>query len=101
MKVIMFCAGGLSSSLLVNKVNEAARKRNINLVYEAYGSRSFTKLEGADALLVAPQVRHLKKTYDEKVKMPTAYIDFKSYGSMDGDAVLNLALDLLNLNEDI
>ena len=68
MKVIMFCAGGLSSSLLVNKVNEAARKRNINLVFEAYGSRSFTKLEGADALLVAPQVRHLKKHMMRKLR---------------------------------
>ena len=101
MKVILFCAGGLSSSLLVNKVKDAAKKRNIDLQFEAYGSRSFSKLEGADALLVAPQVRHMKKTYDEMVKLPTAYIDFKSYGSMDGDAVLNLALDLLNINKDI
>ena len=43
----------------------------------------------------------MKKTYDEMVKLPTAYIDFKSYGSMDGNAVLNLALDLLNINKDI
>ena len=69
MKVIMFCAGGLSSSLLVNKVKDAAKKRNIDLQFEAYGSRSFSKLEGADALLVAPQVRHMKKTYDEMVKL--------------------------------
>ncbi len=37
MKVIMFCAGGLSSSLLVNKVKEAAKKRNIDLHFEANG----------------------------------------------------------------
>jgi len=96
----MFCAGGLSSSLLVNKVNEAARRRNIDLIIEAYGARSFMRLEGADVLLVAPQVRHMKRIYEEKVNIPIGYIDFKAYGTMDGDAVLDLALETLSKNKD-
>lgn len=48
----MFCAGGLSLSLLVKQVNEAAKRRNIDLIIETYGARSLIKLEEADVLLV-------------------------------------------------
>lgn len=96
MKIVMFCAGGLSSSLLVNKVKIAAKKRNLDIEFEAHGSRSFTKLEGADVLLVAPQVRHMKQIYEGKTSIPIGIIDFKTYGSMDGEKVLDLALELLS-----
>ena len=50
----MFCAGGLSSSLLMTKMREAAKKRDLECTIDAYGSRSFQRLEGADVLLIAP-----------------------------------------------
>jgi PTS system cellobiose-specific IIB component len=96
MKIVMFCAGGLSSSLLMTKMRDAAKLRNLECTIEAYGARSFQRLVGADVLLIAPQVKYLHKTYAKEVKIPYAFIDMKSYGNMNGEAVLDLALDTLN-----
>lgn len=96
MRIVMFCAGGLSSSLLMTKMREAAKKRDLECTIDAYGSRSFQRLEGADVLLIAPQVRYLHKIYAKEVKIPYAFIDMSNYGTMNGEAVLDLALDTLN-----
>ena len=50
----------------------------------------------ADVLLIAPQVRYLHKIYAKEVKIPYAFIDMSNYGTMNGEAVLDLALDTLN-----
>jgi PTS system cellobiose-specific IIB component len=96
MKIVMFCAGGLSSSLLMTKMREAAKLRNLDCTINAYGARSFKHLDGADVLLIAPQVKYLHKTYAKEVKIPYAFIDMKNYGNMNGEAVLDLAISTLN-----
>ena len=96
MKIILFCAGGLSSSMLVSRIQEAANQRNIDCTVQAFGARSFNRLDGADVLLIAPQVRFMHKTYAQKVKIPYAFIDMSSYGMMNGEAALDLALDTMN-----
>lgn len=42
----------------------------------------------------------MKKTYEEKVNIPIGYFDFNTYEIMDGDAVLDLALETLSINKD-
>ena len=38
----------------------------------------------------------MHKIYAKEVKIPYAFIDMSNYGTMNGEAVLDLALDTLN-----
>lgn len=57
-KIVLFCAGGMSTSLLVNKMREAAAKQGKEYDINAYGYGSEEKhAPDADCILLGPQIR--------------------------------------------
>ena len=91
--ITLFCAAGMSTSLLVNKMKAEAEKKGADYVIAAYSLNDAPKQAPlADVILIGPQVRFalekLKKEYPGK---PIEAIDMRSYGLMDGKAVLALA----------
>ena len=59
-KVMFVCAAGMSTSLLVEKVNKAAKEKGLELEVYAMGEAEARKdLTQADVLLLGPQVRYL------------------------------------------
>jgi len=97
-RILLVCSAGMSTSLLVTKMQEAAadqgEEAEIWAVAEADAS---TNWEKADVLLLGPQVRFLENKIKDMVggKIPVAVIDMRAYGMMDGKAVFQQALDLL------
>lgn len=93
-KVIrLFCSAGMSTSLLVNKMKEEAKKAGKDYDIEAYSTGDAPK-EGpaADVILLGPQVRFaLKKFQAMFPDKPVEVIDMRAYGMMDGAAALALA----------
>lgn len=92
-KITLFCAAGMSTSLLVNKMKAEAEKKGADYEIAAYSLNDAPKhAPEADVILIGPQVRFalekLKKEYPDK---PIEAIDMRSYGLMDGKAVLALA----------
>ena len=77
MKLMLVCNAGMSTSMLVSKIERAAKDQGIELE-------------------VGPQVRHclpqLKKATD---KTPIEVIDMKDYGLMNGANVLKKALEIV------
>jgi len=60
-RLVILCSWGATSSQLARKVQEAARRRGIELVADAGGTGEFKKKAGQfDVALLEPQVRHLK-----------------------------------------
>lgn len=88
--IVLLCAGGMSTSILVNKIKEKATEANFDLEIAAYGiSEAPNVVPAADLVLLGPQVRFSKG--DLEKKFPDAkieVIDMRAYGMMDGDAVL-------------
>ena len=89
----------MSTTLLVNEMNLAAKKNTIDveiLALPANKLSDYTK--EIDVLLLGPQIEFMlnkfKKKY-EKRKMKIAAIDSMTYGLMDGDAVLRQALSMM------
>jgi PTS system cellobiose-specific IIB component len=89
----------MSTTLLVNEMNLAAKKNTIDveiLALPANKISDYTK--EIDVLLLGPQIEFMlnkfKKKY-EKRKMKIAAIDSMTYGLMDGDAVLRQALSMM------
>ena len=96
-KIRLFCAAGMSTSLLVTKMKEAAQTMNYECDIVAYPISEAEKY-GADAdiILLGPQVRFELKNVQAKLpnKIVEA-IDMRAYGLMDGAAVMKQVKDKL------
>lgn len=97
-KIKLFCAAGMSTSLLVNKMKEEAKKQGVEAEIEAHPESELKKhLEGLDVALLGPQVQYKlseDKAICDKAGVPIAVIPMMDYGMMNGANVLKLALDL-------
>lgn len=96
--ILLVCAAGMSTSLLVNKMKEAAKVKGIEVHIEALPvSECKSVVDKIDIVLLGPQVRFQKAQVDEVVKgrIPVEVIDMKLYGTMNGQAVLERALELI------
>lgn len=99
-KIALFCAAGMSTSLLVNKMKEAAKVKGVEAEIQAYPESSLQgKLdEGIDIALLGPQVRFKltsAKSLCEPKGVPVEVIDTRDYGMMRGDKVLERVLELI------
>ena len=68
-KILLLCAAGMSTSILVNKMKEAANKNGIEVQIEAVSLENFeNKINEYDIFLLGPQVRFKKNELQEKSK---------------------------------
>ena len=96
-KITLFCAAGMSTSLLVNKMKEAAAALGKDYEIAAYSLGDFEeKAPEAAVCLLGPQVRYaLGKLKAAHPDYKITDIPMKQYGLMDGKGTLKLAMDLL------
>lgn len=102
MKTIMLvCVAGMSTSLLVSKMQKAAEEQGVEANIFA---RSAQEMELAleqndvDVVLLGPQVRYMKKQIEAELKgkdIPIAEINMQDYGMMNGKNVLKQALEIV------
>ena len=88
--IVLFCAAGMSTSLLVTKMREASKKEGYDCKINAY-SLDELAVEGseADIILLGPQVRfQLKAVKEQFPDKKVSLIDRIAYGIMDGKKVL-------------
>lgn len=96
LKIRLFCAGGMSTSLLVRKMEEAAQEEGIEADIIAHGVGSIERYvdETVDAVLLGPQVGYLKgqaQPVCEKYGVPLEIIPMSDYGMVNGKNVFALA----------
>jgi PTS system cellobiose-specific IIB component len=94
----LFCAAGMSTSLLVNKMKESAKVKGIEVDIEAFPEGQMDKhLDNVDVALLGPQVGYTlgkaKKVCEPK-GIPIDVIPMVDYGMMNGQKVLDFALKL-------
>ena len=96
--ILLVCSAGMSTSMLVRKMQDAASAKGIETNIWAVGDADSTsESKKADIILLGPQVRFLEKKMKERVEnsKPVAVIDMASYGTMNGAKVLESALTSL------
>ena len=96
-KIVLLCAAGMSTSMLVKKMQEAAASEAYECSIAAYPtSEANAKASDADVILLGPQVRFQKNKISELCPgIPVDAIDMRMYGRMDGAGVLNYAKSLM------
>lgn len=105
MKILLVCYGGLSTSMLVNKMKEAIQSssnlKDRGIVVEAWGKEEYyNKLDDTKIIMLGPQVSMIQEDVRMVAKengydVPVVVIDKGSYGAMDAVAVLLHAFDAM------
>lgn len=96
--VVLLCAAGMSTSVLVKKIESAAKELDFDCRVNAYGvSEAKNYIPDADVVLLGPQVRFmLKKVQDDFPDKPMGVIDMRDYGTMNGANVIKAIKSLLD-----
>lgn len=98
MNIYLVCNAGMSTSIVVRKMQEAAKKQGLDDIYvEAFSVEILDqKVASADVVLLGPQIRHMlgdvKKVVDGKC--PVDVVDMRDYGTLRGDKILAKALQM-------
>lgn len=100
LKIIILCAAGMSSSLIVKSINKSAEKRGISIDISCHPSMTYKELDYSivDMILVAPQVRGQISEIQQFVsnKIPVKQIGMREYGLIKGDEIFDQVLKTLN-----
>ena len=94
----LFCASGMSTSVLVNKMKEAAKAKGVDAEIIAFPESQMDRhLDSMDVALLGPQVGYTlgkAKKLCEPHGIPVEVIPMVDYGMMNGQKVLDFALKL-------
>jgi len=101
MKSIMLCcSAGMSTSMLVRKMQAQAAQRGLEVNIAAYGVSEFDEqFPRYQVVLLGPQIKYMLESLSTKAGaqgIPVAAIDMMDYGMQRGDKVLDFALSLID-----
>lgn len=95
-KIVLLCAGGMSTSVLVSKMKKEAESQGKEYDIDAFAVDSLKKVGmDADCILLGPQISHKKSNVSKEVSCPVDCIDMRTYGMMDGKAALAQAMKMM------
>ncbi|WP_207711035.1 PTS sugar transporter subunit IIB [Romboutsia sp. CE17] len=99
-KIMLACSAGMSTSLLVTKMEKAAKENDIEAKIWAISEVNLkNEIEKCDVLLLGPQVRYIIGKATEMAKpynIPVEVINMMDYGKCNGKAILDRAMELYN-----
>ncbi|WP_017470392.1 PTS sugar transporter subunit IIB [Amphibacillus jilinensis] len=103
--ILLVCAVGMSSSILVNRMIKAASEKEEDILVHACGMADIEKfIEEVDVLLIGPQIAYVETQLQSKygtplsMPMPIKVISSKDYSTMNGTSVLEKALKAIEAN---
>ncbi|MGT2799960.1 PTS sugar transporter subunit IIB [Streptococcus marmotae] len=96
--ILLCCSAGMSTSLLVTKMQHAATERNIDSKIWAVSVDEVEQhINAADVLLLGPQIKFLRGEIEPLANgIPLGVIPMRDYGTLNGGKVLEFALSLLD-----
>ncbi|WP_407894257.1 PTS sugar transporter subunit IIB [Lacticaseibacillus sp. N501-2] len=94
--IMLVCSAGMSTSLLVSKMQKAAQADGIDAdIFATACTDADNKLaeKQPDILMLGPQVRFMLAGFQQKCpNIPVEVIDMQDYGMMNGEKVLREAI---------
>lgn len=100
MKILLMCGAGASSGFMAQAMRKAAKEMGIEDIEIIARSEAemMTNLAGSDLVMFGPHLAFKKEALENDLKthnVPFTFIDKDAYGSIDGKATLQQALDTL------
>lgn len=98
-KILLVCSAGMSTSILVGKMRDAAKLRGIEVKIEAVPAENYLEnLPHYDVFLLGPQIRFKKNEFALEASKHGKNVDVINtvdYGLMKGEKVLDHAFSLM------
>ncbi|MEZ8819566.1 PTS sugar transporter subunit IIB [Vibrio sp. 10N.222.54.A1] len=98
--ILLCCAAGMSTSMVVNKMKQSAAAKGIEAHIEAVGLDEFeSNLPNFDCVLLGPQIKYKLNDFKEiadAANKPISVMNQMDYGMMKGEKILNDAITMLN-----
>ncbi len=92
MKILLVCAGGFSTSILMNKVRKWAKENNEDITIDAKGKEAYESIyREYDCILIGPQISYCLDDIKSSVSIPVAGIPSMDYALGNAENVVNLA----------
>lgn len=95
LKIFVVCSYALSSSLLVEKMEEISKEKNLPIESRFVSPEKLKEnLEECDVVLLSPQVRFSKSIFQELLEplgVPVIDIPMQVYGLVDAEKAIELA----------
>lgn len=97
--ILLVCSAGMSTSLLVTKMEKAAKEQGIEVNIKAVAEADLkNNLENLDVLLLGPQVRYMLSKFKDLMEPKGIHVDVinsMDYGTMNGVKVLEQAISMI------
>ena len=95
-KILLVCCAGMSTSMLVLKMEKAAAARGLEVQIKALPVLDAeNELNDWDVIMLGLQVRNMEKRLRELTSTPIEVINMRDYGMMNGEKVLDAALKII------
>lgn len=98
-KIFLCCAAGMSTSIVVNKMKQAAVAKGIEAEIIAVAMEEFeSTLSRFDCCLLGPQIKYKFEEFSaiaQREGKPIAIISNMDYGMLKGEKILDDALKLI------
>ena len=79
-KILLVCSGGMSTSVLMNKMEKYAQEKGISLAVDACGTGNYEdEAKDYDIILLGPQIAYRKAQIAGTVKIPVVPIAPQDY----------------------
>ena len=98
MKIMLCCNAGMSTSLLVQKMQKEAASRGMDATIEARPmNEAMDHINEADIILLGPQIGYAKGDFEKAVDgcIPVTVIPMVDYGRMNAPKILDDVAALL------
>ena len=91
MRITVLSKPGFSGSMLVKKIEEAAKSRYLDIEVNLN-----QKMDEADVVLLTPQREGDLEGIKTVVKVPVGVISLRDFGLLNGDGILKYATQLID-----
>lgn len=98
-KILLICSAGISTSRLVEKMLDHAKKLNVKVKIKSIGDANKAEIiPDASIILLGPQIRYnIDEVKKASGSTPVIVMDSQDFGLLRGDLILEAALDHLNI----
>ncbi|WP_130835703.1 PTS sugar transporter subunit IIB [[Erwinia] mediterraneensis] len=99
-KILLCCSAGMSTSMVVQRMEKAAVQLGIDASIAAVGTEEFSeKIVDYDCCLLGPQIKYKLTDFQScagEYNKPVAVINTMDYGMLNGEKILKSALSLID-----
>ena len=94
--IILACVGGLTTSMLVERINEVIHRDQLDYSFYSIGITGMNNLKNIDVLLLSPQLAYLEEKAKASLQVPVTVISDEDFELMRGEEVLRQAEVLMD-----